>query len=1201
MTIYTSQMISSQINQQLGMFANQAGYAQQIGFPGMMPPPMMPQLGMASAARVGGGGIYGEQMAARMGQVGATGLGVMGAGLGVASAFSPIPLDPFSGAMMGARMGLGGMAGGAAMGAVAGLPLFAATTAAQVYGGAFTGGMQDQAALNSTLRNNFNFMGGQGTMGRGFSQNQMGQIGQMVSGEVRRNPFTSAQEMNGLIAGGADSGMFTAVRDVQQFTQRFRQMMNTLRDVQRELGGTLTEALQFVRGAQQAGIFQNSHQANFAAEVRASEAVTGMDRQQLIALSAQGAQISRAHGGLGRQGAMGALRGAQQLGAAISSGAINQELLSEATGGLTGGEAVSAFTTNMLNRAGRYSRTGAGRFGLFALSNGDGTGLDQDMMQRFMAGDLTTGEVSRRAHSRAHGMGRARALNQEGHLRGAIMEQGGLAGQVGMMRLMVGDRVMDQSDDLASLVLQRRFRMSRPESEMMMSLMRNQGAIAEQTTIDRQSSARQQAVAQDVAQNRSLEGFMTHLEHGLQDAAGVTKVRELGRSFLTRISGLAQRAMDDFLGVAGSSLTQGDQRALGRMSMGRISSDDIDRLTTHSAASGNTGGTGEMFGRRSAAQQILHGLHLSHDRTNAEIMEARGIRGFSEMDQTSARVEMQRAQDARRGSVIGDDREQLERLEGNVDQTTRRIQMASLMARGAGDEGNIYQFMGRGTSANAVDAFMSRQGMRGLGIGVDQNALLAAGGGSQMSLGMIGRDLGRAAVGLIGGSALGPLGALAGLGIAATQSETLAAVQDPTEARYAAIASGGEAAAEARRFAGHVSARDATEILRSGAPESRLRGDRRLTDQARAALIAEGMGTVKTEDVRAVMESDTTRSRLSRMSGMTNRDDLMSELSAFRRESMNIEDNDQRTAAESIALQMERNIRRDGNIGTNFRRGASEEDRRRDSELMNRYSEMASGFRGVAERLGDVGGSGGEMAEILRRASNRITSFHDDTSREDLEGYSSDMGEFRRRMSGMDTSSEEYRQMAAALGESEAGQGLLGGIAQERQQRRALEGRGRRGRHQAIETAFGMVTGNSLSSMTFELSGGRTIQGSDRNAAQRLAQLMGGDEGTSIMQQLQTQLTASGVGREEAGQLVQSLAAGINSGGRGVGNIDELIQRTGDSTSLQRIQAQQVENRQRQQDPLGVQRNDLLTQIRDGVRNINRGGGDDGVPPGIAR
>ena len=176
MTIFTSNMIGGLVNQQNQMFTQNIGYGQALSYSMQPPPMMMPQMGMFGAAQRGQGGIYGEQMAMRMANAGQTAMGVGMSGLGLLSAFSPVPMDPFSGALMGARFGVGGAAMGAAGGAIAGLPLFAATQAAQVYGGAFTGGMRDQAQLNSTLRNNFSFFGGQGPMGRGFGQQHTSSI-----------------------------------------------------------------------------------------------------------------------------------------------------------------------------------------------------------------------------------------------------------------------------------------------------------------------------------------------------------------------------------------------------------------------------------------------------------------------------------------------------------------------------------------------------------------------------------------------------------------------------------------------------------------------------------------------------------------------------------------------------------------------------------------------------------------------------------------------------------------------------------------------------------------------------------------------------------------------------------------------------------------------------------------------------------------
>lgn len=325
------------------MFQGYGGYAGGFGpgYSGMGPSRFAAPPPPSSFMTTGPGqfGMYGEQTAMRMANFGRTAASVGGTGLGVAATLMGVPMDPLSGAMMGAMGGsvfgggVAGAVGGALAGTGIGLGVYGVGRVASAYANAFTGGMNDQAVTNSVLRNNFNFYGGGGAFGRGFGQNQMGQIGSMLSAEVNRSRgVTNMGELNGLVSMGADAGMFTGTRDVQTFTQNFRRMLDTLRGVQRELGGTLTEALQFVRSSQQAGIFQNADRVNFAAEIRTAEAVTGMDRTQLTALAAAGSNISRSFGGMGRQGAMGAVRLAQTLGSAVQTGSINAEMLSEATG-----------------------------------------------------------------------------------------------------------------------------------------------------------------------------------------------------------------------------------------------------------------------------------------------------------------------------------------------------------------------------------------------------------------------------------------------------------------------------------------------------------------------------------------------------------------------------------------------------------------------------------------------------------------------------------------------------------------------------------------------------------------------------------------------------------------------------------------------------------------------------------------------------
>lgn len=1186
---FSSSYISQQIHAQNAQFSGQAAYAQQLAYPmqqamqpgaPMPPPPPMapPPMAATAAFQSGHGGMYGEQMAMRMAGVGRSAWGIGGAvgGMGLAAA----GLDPLS-MGLAAGMGGGGLMGGLAVAGAAALPMYAGARVAEHYGGQFMGGMQDQAALNSTLRGNFQHFGGQGRMGRGFSQGQMGQIGQVIQSELNTNVFSNASEMNQLVAGGAQSGMFSGVRDVQQFTQRFRRMLDTLKTVQDELGGTLTDALSFVRQSRQSGIFQQADRVNFAGEIRGAEANTGMSRQQLMGLSAAGASISRQVGGYGRQGAYGALRAASGLGAAIQTGAINEEALSEATGGLQGAEAVQAFTMRMMQRSAQFSRRGMGRFSMYAMSNADGTGLDQEQMSRFLAGDLTTGQVSRRAHSNVNRMGRARAMNQEGVLRGAMLEQGGMAGQIGMMRLMVGDRVLDQGDDLTQQVLQRRFRMSRPESELMTSLMRNQGSIAEEENFGRMAAGRQQRLQTDLRENRSVDAFSRNLSHHVQEATGTLQTRELGRKFVSRISDMAERVMNDVLGISENRLSSGDQSALNRMSMGRATAGDMERLNLSSLRGGTSSMTGgNLFNR---------GM-LQSGRSPGEILQRRGVGNVRGMGADQVQSEVRAAEMARTGEVFLErDRVALDRMNANEDRTLRRIQRAQLIASGQeGGMGNFYSYMGKGANANATDAFLAQRGMAQFGDTLGQGALMRRGGG-QVTAGMAGRDALRL------GSPLFMMGAAA-LGQGGLESFQAVQTGGDLAARY--FAGGGELAQGLRANG----ARSRSLVERNGLTNALARGGAvalgfgagvvpglRESGSAQNRML-EALEGVDQDSMRAVLGSEDVRSRMGRILGSEgNAEQMQAEITQMRRSvSREFTDPGQARAALSLVEQIEagasagvgpkggKGLMTGAKGGSRFSSQVRQMlqfgsvDEERQQQLRDRLTEIGGQYSDIGRRMG------GSMGDRFSGIGSQFMQFQD---------ASGSINDLRFDLARMDPESEEYRDAVRQMGGSEFGRSFLTGVANDRQRDRALSGRGRRGGRQRAETALGMLTGNTLSDMDLSV-GGRSL--GTRNRAGRVEAILqgGGAQADELMQQMTRQLTSQGVGN--AGEMLSTYRTALSDGSLDEEERRKMIQGVGSNADLQRVQREAIERRQRQQNPLDTTRNEHLAAIREGISNLAR-------------
>lgn len=1197
---FSSSYISQQIHSQNSMFSGQAAYAQQLSYPmqqamypgaPMQPPPPMapPPMTATQGFQQAQGGMYGEQMAMRMAGVGrsAWGVGTAAGGLGMAA----LGLDPLS-LGLAAGMGGGGLLGGLAVGGAAALPLYAGGKVAEHYGGQFMGGMQDQGALNATLRNNFQHFGGRGRMGRGFSQSQMGQIGSVIQQELNTNVFANAGEMNQLIAGGAEAGMFTGVRDVQQFTQKFRKMLDTLKTVQDELGGSLSDALSFVRQSRQAGIFQQVDRVNFAGQMRGAEAMTGMSRNQLMGLATQGAGISRAVGGYGRQGAYGALRAASTLGAGIQAGAINEELLSEATGGRTGADAVQAFTNRMMQRSAAFSRRGMGRFSMFALSNAEGTGMDQEMMSRFMAGDLTTGQVSRMAHRNVGRMGRARAINQEGVLRGSMLEQGGLAGQIGMMRLMVGDRVLDQGDDLTQLVLQRRFRMNRPEAELMTSLMRNQSTIAQEQAFTSQAAERQQMLQTDLRENRSVDAFTRRLSHDVQQATGTLQTRELGRKFVTRISDMAERVMNDVLGVQENRLTAGDEASLNRLSMGRASAGDLERLNLSALRGGSSSITGANLFNRG----LLSGT------SPGEILQRRGVRGVRGLDSGQVQAEVQAATMARSGELILDrDRQALERLEEDPDRTLARIQRAQLIASGQeGGMGNFYSYLGEGGNANAADAFLAQRGMAQFGDTLGAGSLMRRGGG-RISRGMARRDLVRLTNPLY---ALGEMAYQRATG-QETGLESLRAVRTGEDVATSYFAGGGDLAAELR--GGGATSRTLAErnqwtnaLVRGAlggargtpvgaavdaATRAAPRGSwiqRMLRPELRGAgsdenRMLEAIEGVDSDAMRAVLGSEGVRTRIGRVLGAEgNEEQMRAEIANFRRfAGREFTDEGQAQAALSLIQQIESGMGEGGRFKSERMRRMLQfgsVDKERLQQLRDRLTETGGQYSNLGRAMG------GELGGRFRAIGSQFMQFQD--PREDINALRFDLAR-------MDPESDEYREAVREMGGSSFGRTFLAGVAADRQRDRALSGR--RGRRQRAETALGMITGGTLAEMDITV-GGRSL--GRRNRAGRIEAMFrrGGEQADEVAQQMQEQLEEAGV--SGAAGLISNYRRAISDDTLDPDERRQMIESVSSNEDLRRVQREAIERRQRQQNPLDTTRNDLLTEIRNGINRMNENSGE---------
>ncbi len=507
--------------QQIGAFAQQTmgnmQYAGMIGMGargfGMMP------FGMQSDSMMGGVANRAYSMGAPMMQ-GA--MGLMG-------------LDPFSlgmraaGGVWGAGGGVlgAGMAGIGAMGLGAGAMAGAGWAGNQMYTG-----MQQQQHLNQMLRSNFQFMGAGGH--QGFDRSQMASIGGAMRGMTHQfgpgGEVTGFSELTSLAANMGKMGMGQGIRDAQEFSRKFKEMLTTLKGVATELGTTLSGAQEFLASQKSSGIFRTADQLRFSSQARNTALAGNMALSEVTSMANIGSQISRSVGGLGTSGAFGGMRAIGQVGSAVQTGALSEEDIYNTTG-LTGAEGRQALAASQMQQTARFLKTSKGRYFLASVAGANGR-LDEGSVANWMAGGMSVGDTKSQAHANLGRIGRANFIRNEGRLRGSVMERfGGLAPALALSQWASGKGIdINEMDDRSMLFAQRQLGMGRDEMDTAVKMAQNLPEILRQQRLTGQDDEYMQRSAQQ-RRGQGIEGLKRRLDQVREGIQG--KLQQVGSDLFT--------------------------------------------------------------------------------------------------------------------------------------------------------------------------------------------------------------------------------------------------------------------------------------------------------------------------------------------------------------------------------------------------------------------------------------------------------------------------------------------------------------------------------------------------------------------------------------------------------------------------------------------------------------------------------------------
>ncbi len=635
----SSQQIAAMASQQQAMFGNFQSYAAQItpaygagpgmgalrppvmggyhtGSPPMMPPPPppMPGLNMGygggmmqmatmmpyASPQMGMQQVMGEQLAGSF----TGGLSTVGSGLARIGGYGALGAAGLS------MLGMGGM-GMAALGGLPGMAVVGGLEAGAYGLSQMHAGFQERQNVNRVLRQRFGGMmgigGGRG--GMGFNTQEMGQVSSMVRGMADQDMYTSFDELTRLMDRTAQMGLYRGVQGARQFQTRFKETVASLTEIAKTMHTSLEGATQFFEQARGQGFFSGRDITATLTQTRMAAGASGMSMDQMMSIRNQGTQMGRMMGMRGRTGAGAMMQMATNIGVGMQTGAISDELISEATGGLMGAEGAQAAAGMMMQSNARWLRRGAGRVMLAGLWDPATGGINRERLAQVMSGGMSFQDVRAMGRANISGTGgrRSEFFANEERLGGMLQEAGGGAIQFGMLEEHIRARRGVTSDDpIGERFIRRQTGWSQAEFELQRAAYRNLPRILEDRSM-REAQQNETAMRTRSMEGRGVAGAQRRIQHWWQTEV-TSPIRQMGddlvTSFTTKVDEIFNQ-MEGNVKLTISERTQGllteyaRTGELGKDLMSFKRYQELSRkLRTTSDEGGFWGGVGRSLGMR---------------------------------------------------------------------------------------------------------------------------------------------------------------------------------------------------------------------------------------------------------------------------------------------------------------------------------------------------------------------------------------------------------------------------------------------------------------------------------------------------------------------------------------------------------------------------------------------------------------------------
>jgi hypothetical protein len=342
-------------------------------------------------------------------------------------------------------------------------------------------------------------------------------------------------------------GMLGGITDASQFRQRFKNIVNQVREVAKVMGGTLEDVAPLMGEMRNMGVWRPEDVMGTAVAMRQAGPQGAPGLMQTMSAGARG---SFAAGGNLTQGAMTGRAQFQNVQAAVQTGVLSQEAITNLTGGVGGAQGQQMVSQRLTGIMQQMTQTPGGRLmaaGLGETQDGSFTGrLDQEKLQQFLSGGVSVQQLqSQGMRATGNEQGAASFTAHQNTLMQSVAAEGGIGGAGQMVKAALQKMGRGgASPAIQQLMIEKMYDLNSRDAQLLQRMVANLDKVMDKRVETARATLEDSLQRAEESQNHSFKGLSDALGQAYEDTVE-RPIQEFGEKLTSR----SNEAIDRLTGV----------------------------------------------------------------------------------------------------------------------------------------------------------------------------------------------------------------------------------------------------------------------------------------------------------------------------------------------------------------------------------------------------------------------------------------------------------------------------------------------------------------------------------------------------------------------------------------------------------------------------------------------------------------------------